>query len=295
MVFETMKNITIDNKYKLSLIIPCYNAEKYLPELIISIILQTVSAHEILFVDDGSTDSSFEILTSAAIGKIIRHKENKGLAIARNTGFRKATGNIIAYVDADTILQPDFIETILNCYYLYPEMAGIGGCAEECHIENIYDYWRSKNMLQSFGKRIITSAPMLWGVCSSYRKDVLLEMNGFSEMFLSNGEDVDMGIRCKKKGFKLLYHPLIKVSHYKNDSEISLKKAVYRWYYWGAIAQRKNHHYPLFGLLKILLTQFLYKIPYDNKEYRKLDFQLLVIKIKAIFDSCAPHVRKPIF
>jgi len=88
---------------KVSVIIPAYNAEKYIREAIDSVLNQTFKDFEIVVINDGSTDKTPKILKS--YGNKIRWKsqENKGLAPAMNEGIKMAKGEYIAYIDADDI------------------------------------------------------------------------------------------------------------------------------------------------------------------------------------------------
>ncbi|MDB5122991.1 MAG: hypothetical protein JWP94_1120 [Mucilaginibacter sp.] len=102
-----------------SVIIPVYNAEKYLDSCILSVIGQTWPNIEIILVDDGSTDGSLNIIEKyrdAGNVKITRQK-NQGAAAARNAGLRQAKGVYVQFLDADDLLSPDKIEaqaTTLN-------------------------------------------------------------------------------------------------------------------------------------------------------------------------------------
>ena len=97
----------------LSVIVPIYNVEVYLPQCIESLLHQSFSDMEILLVDDGSTDSSGEICDRyAQRDSRIRalHKENGGLVSARKAGLSMAAGEYIAYVDGDDWIEPDMYE-----------------------------------------------------------------------------------------------------------------------------------------------------------------------------------------
>ena len=101
----------------ISLIVPVYNAEKTVEKCLGSIIKQSNPNWEIVVVNDGSTDSSLDILNRLAKGnskiKII-NQENSGPGIARNIGVQYATGEYIAYLDSDDYLDKDYIEIVLK-------------------------------------------------------------------------------------------------------------------------------------------------------------------------------------
>lgn len=102
---------------KLSIVVPIYNAERYLEECLESVVNQTYREKEIILVDDGSTDASGTICDAyakqyACISVI--HGENRGLSGARNIGMDMATGEYIAFVDADDVLDWELYEILIN-------------------------------------------------------------------------------------------------------------------------------------------------------------------------------------
>ena len=98
---------------KISVIIPIYNSEKYLKKCLDSVVNQTFHDKEIICVNDGSTDSSLEILKQYSNIKIIS-QENKGLSEARNTGIKAAQGEYIGFVDSDDWVDLNFYEKLYN-------------------------------------------------------------------------------------------------------------------------------------------------------------------------------------
>ena len=100
-----------------SVLVPVYNVEKYLPRCLESILQQTLSDIEVICVNDGSTDQSAQILENyAEIDKriIVITKENGGLPSARNAALNKACGKYIGFVDSDDYIQPDMFEKLVN-------------------------------------------------------------------------------------------------------------------------------------------------------------------------------------
>ena len=97
-----------------SVIMPLYNAERYVEEAISSVRSQTLTDWELIVVDDGSTDGSAEIVSgiSARDGriKLISHKENRGAAEARNTCLSHVRGAYVAYMDSDDLWMPEKLE-----------------------------------------------------------------------------------------------------------------------------------------------------------------------------------------
>ena len=101
----------------ISVIVPVYNVEEYLPRCVDSILAQTYQNLEIILVDDGTKDNSDKICDAYAAKdsrvKVI-HKENGGLSSARNAGIDVATGAYLAFVDSDDWIEPDMYEKMLG-------------------------------------------------------------------------------------------------------------------------------------------------------------------------------------
>ena len=100
-----------------SVIVPVYNVEQYLPRCVDSILSQTYKNLELILVDDGATDSSGTICDEyAAKDSRVRviHKENGGLSSARNAGIDIASGEYLEFVDSDDWIEPDTVESMLG-------------------------------------------------------------------------------------------------------------------------------------------------------------------------------------
>lgn len=100
---------------KVSVVIPVYNAEKYLRDTLESVLNQTFRDIEILCVDDGSTDQSLEIMydysqKDSRIKILHQEEESAGAALARNLGLKSARGEYVIFLDADDLFEPDLIE-----------------------------------------------------------------------------------------------------------------------------------------------------------------------------------------
>lgn len=98
-----------------SVIIPVYNSERYLPECIESLIRQTLQACEFIFINDGSTDRSLEILEKyqQCDERIkIYNQENQGVSAARNYGIQLSKGEYIGFVDSDDMIEVDYFNTL---------------------------------------------------------------------------------------------------------------------------------------------------------------------------------------
>lgn len=109
----------------ISVIIPVYNAEKYIKRSVQSVLTQTYKEIEVLIVDDGSTDGSASVCSSIDDIRIkVIRQENAGPAQARNTGLEYASGEFVCFLDADDYFEPTFIETL----YIGIQHADISVC-----------------------------------------------------------------------------------------------------------------------------------------------------------------------
>lgn len=223
-----------------TVVIPCFNADSYIHSVLESINNQTVVPEEILIIDDGSRDNTRPIVEKLSNVQLIVHDQNRGIAASRNSGWRAAEGEIIVYIDADGIADPQFLEKLL-AKYRDDTVGGVGGHGIESIQETIYDRWRKEILFQHWGDSFRDDVYFLFGLCSSYRRKVLQEINGFDPLFRVSGEDMDIGFRICKAGYKLAYAPEAIVHHQRLDNLESIQKMTYRHCFWGFLAQRKNN------------------------------------------------------
>lgn len=103
---------------KISVIVPVFNAEKYLKKCIDSVISQTYTDWEMILVDDGSNDKSGDIADSYAVKDTrirVIHQENAGPGMARNHGIDKATGDFLVFLDSDDYIEKEYFQLLSDC------------------------------------------------------------------------------------------------------------------------------------------------------------------------------------
>ena len=118
---------------RVSVIVPCYNCEKYIEKCIGTILEQSCSEIELIVVDDGSTDATPTLLSKLAADDprvVLLCDEHKGVSGARNAGLAIARGEYVVFVDGDDYLAPDFLEYMLSV----AEQTG----ADFCFSQNCY-------------------------------------------------------------------------------------------------------------------------------------------------------------
>ncbi len=127
----------------ISIIMPVYNSEKYLPAMLDSILEQSYKDIELILINDGSTDGSFEVCRKYAknFSNIkIYDRENSGVSITRNFGISQATGDFIWFVDSDDVLYPDALAKAVKVQEKYDADIVIGGM-DFCFTDS-GDLWR---------------------------------------------------------------------------------------------------------------------------------------------------------
>ncbi len=121
---------------KISAIIPAYNSAAFIAQAITSILKQSYPVYEIIVVDDGSSDDTLAVIKGLS-GNIVYHKqENLGPAAARNQGIKMASGQWIAFLDADDQWTPDKIKKQLTILARYPELQLLAGDMAEIDEDN---------------------------------------------------------------------------------------------------------------------------------------------------------------
>ena len=112
-----------------SVIIPLYNKAPYVAKAVRSVLSQTYADYELVIVDDGSGDNSFEVASKAVAGhgncRMLR-QENLGVSMARNNGVEASRGDYLCFLDADDWWEPTFLEEMAKLIETYPD-AGIYG------------------------------------------------------------------------------------------------------------------------------------------------------------------------
>ncbi len=113
---------------RVSVVVPCYNSERYVAHTLRSILSQTHEDIEVIVVDDGSTDATPAIVQELSDERVIYHrKENSGVSEARNLGLSRASGAFVSFVDSDDLLPPDFLELRIGFLDSHPDFQGCCG------------------------------------------------------------------------------------------------------------------------------------------------------------------------
>jgi glycosyltransferase involved in cell wall biosynthesis/SAM-dependent methyltransferase len=125
-VNTTLSKATLRSEGSVSVVITTYNHAAFLDDAIRSVVRQTIPAHEIIVVDDGSTDHPEAVVSRYPRVRLIR-QENQGLSAARNTGLRAAVSDKIIFLDADDRLCPCAIQAGVECFSGHPDAGLVYG------------------------------------------------------------------------------------------------------------------------------------------------------------------------
>ncbi len=223
--------ILVNLTQKISVIIPAYNAERTLNQCLKSVTAAAPSEKEIILIDDASTDRTREIASSYPI-KLLCHNKNMGQAAAKNLGLSQASGEIIAFIDSDCVVNPNYFVLLLSVLETAKNVAGVGGIL----------YPADNNLVsQSFNIRFFGCSPLteaenreidsVSGAACMYQKSVLLKVGGF-DTNLGGGEDLDLNIRIRKNGYKLFLVPSAKAWHMH---PAKIKPLIKKWFNYGKL------------------------------------------------------------
>lgn len=254
-----------------SVIIPSYNSARTILRAIDSVINQSYRNLEIIIVDDGSTDNTKEIINEYIKSSIIKYyfQENQGPSIARNNGVGFASGEYIAFLDADDEWHIKKLEiqmkilkeknlNFLGSSYTYDKFLDIGFNDESKYDIEKYSF---KNIV--FKNRFSTP-------CVIMKKSFFIELNGFDENLIF-AEDYDMWLRASLKNdlYTITSPSLVKL--YKFAYGVSgLSSNLYKMYcgekiVYEKLLQQKNisflKYFNIMVFLKIkLLRRYIIKI-----------------------------------
>ena len=200
-----------------SVIICAYNAADTLENCLASVEQLTYPDYEIILVNDGSKDRTSEIGHSHVRVRVI-DIPNGGLSAARNVGLAEATGEIIAYTDADTRVDRDWL-TFLVQPFLTSDVVGSGGPnvvpADDPPMAQCIARAPGGPTHLLLDDRIAEHVP---GCNMAFRRDALLAIDGFNPIYLRAGDDVDVCWRLQARGWKIGFASAALVWHHHRSS-----------------------------------------------------------------------------
>lgn len=233
-----------------SVIVPAYNEERVIVRTIESLLTSTYPSFEILVVDDGSTDRTSEVVQHrfAAEPRVrLFTKENGGKSEALNFGLRRAKGEIVIALDADTVFQPDTIGALAKRFD-DPRIGAVAGNAKVGNRVNLITRWQALEYItsQNLDRRAFASLNAITvvpGAVGAWRRDLIARAGGFTSDTLA--EDQDLTLRVRRLGYKIGYEEHAVAWTEAPDTVRTLAKQRFRWSY-GTLQCMWKHRDALF-------------------------------------------------
>ncbi|MFC1719818.1 glycosyltransferase family 2 protein [Pseudomonadota bacterium] len=204
-----------------SVIIAAHNSEKYLAQALDSVMAQTIGDWELIVVDDGSTDTTADIVATHPAGARYLWQANAGPSSARNLGLEAATGKYVVFLDSDDVLIPTKFAEQLECF------------AGEADLDIVFSGWQK---VDSTLQPLVTVEPWtaaevpdlagcLWAhpfflAAIMFRRSVLAESGGFDPE-LRQAEDNDLILRMMVRGARTMWMKKITVLYRQHPQSLT--------------------------------------------------------------------------
>lgn len=203
---------------RISVIVATYNADRTLKACLESLERLDYPDYEVILVDDGSTDSTPQIAFMCPSVRCLRHEKNLGLSAARNSGIAAATGEIVAFTDADCRADEDWLYYLAGAFST-GEYTGVGGP----NLLPPEDSTVAAAVMASPGGPahvMLTDrqAEHIPGCNMAFYKCALEEIGLFDPVFRRAGDDVDLCWRLQQAGYKIGFSPGAFVWHYRRST-----------------------------------------------------------------------------
>lgn len=214
---------------RFSVVIPLYNKEHYIVNTIQSVLNQTYQDYELIVVDDGSKDNSYEVAKSVQSERInLIHQENQGVAVARNTGVVNAKGEYVAFLDADDCWYPNYLQVLSDLIDKFPE-SDIFVSAYRIVMGNEKYHFSAHlsdepTLLPSYWVTFKNAYDIVWTSATAIRKTAI-EKAGMFTPGEKIGQDLDLWARVARNNPLVAYSPEVCVD-YNRDAEQNARTRV---------------------------------------------------------------------
>jgi cellulose synthase/poly-beta-1,6-N-acetylglucosamine synthase-like glycosyltransferase/peptidoglycan/xylan/chitin deacetylase (PgdA/CDA1 family) len=228
-----------------SIIVPAYNEEMGAIDSVNSLLNQDYPEYEIMFVDDGSKDTTYAKVKAAFAHDSrvsVNTKPNGGKASALNYGIARAKHNFVVCIDADTQLDPQALREIVKPFY-ESKVAAVAGNVYVGNQINVLTKWQAieYTTAQNFDRlafNVLNCITVVPGAIGAFRKEVILEVGGFTTDTLA--EDCDLTMRIIKKGYLVGQNNASIAITEAPESFEQFKKQRFRWCFGVMQAFWKN-------------------------------------------------------
>jgi len=230
------------NNVLVTIIVPVHNGGEKFRMCLSSLAACDPAPEEVIVVADGESDGSWRLAQEFG-WRVLKTPETGGPARARNLGAKNAAGDILFFIDADVTVSPDAVERVKSAFSDDPQLAAMIGSydAEPFETNFLSQY---KNLFHHYVHQTSSSdASTFWGACGAMRRGEFWELGGFDENYRHPSiEDIDLGYRLKRQGFRMRLSKQLMVKHLKHWSVGSLLKAdfFYRALPWTDLLLKEN-------------------------------------------------------
>lgn len=200
-------------KPRLSVIVPVYNMRQDLIKCLDALEQSQMRDFQLIIVDDNSGDGSDKV-AQLRCDDFIRQERNGGQAVARNRGAQYARADLLFFLDADVLVEPDTLERILDVFENEPDIsAAFCSYQPDTPARNFVSQY--KNLLHHYTHQFSNrDAATFCGGFGAIRRELFVEIGGFDESHRAM-EDVELGYRLHKAGHRILLCPWIQLTHTK--------------------------------------------------------------------------------
>ncbi|MFQ5822903.1 MAG: glycosyltransferase [bacterium] len=230
-------------KLTISVIIPVDNCGENFGTSLRSISEAVPPPNEIIVVADGGKDD-FKNPTKELGIQVLETPIAGGPARSRNLGARKASGDILFFVDADVVIPRDAVSQIATAFRCEPYLVALFGSYDDTPAANNF-LSQYKNLFHHYVHQTAREeASTFWGACGAIRRDVFLALGGFDEGYRHPSiEDIELGYRLKRAGYRIQLCKALQVKHLKRWGVVSLLKSdfCHRALPWAELILRDRH------------------------------------------------------
>ncbi len=190
------------NPLSLSLVIPAYNEESHLKSCLDAIAVQTSTPYEVIVVDNNSKDDTVKVAKSYPFVRVVTACE-QGIVHARNVGFDAVRGDVICRIDADSLLEPDWVERAGRYFEKHPKVAAVTG---HCYFYD-FPFRRFVQVVHHTFyyriQRLISGTEILWGSNMALRTDAWAAVKDDCLTVSGMHEDIDLSLHLQDKGLRI--------------------------------------------------------------------------------------------
>jgi glycosyltransferase involved in cell wall biosynthesis len=187
-----------------SIVIPVYNEEDYLDACLSALEKQTERPDEVIVVDNDSTDGSLATARRYSFVRIVS-EPRRGRIFAQNAGFAAAKSDVIARIDADTVLPPEWVALVKEAFKSRPDAAAVTGGPRfyDTPLAGLID--SAQVLLYQRLQKLLTGTYILWGANMAVRREAWLKVRSELSERTDIDEDIDLSFCLHKHGLRVCY------------------------------------------------------------------------------------------